>query len=126
MQNQITKKYSRIVLTAFFSAAAILIYEILISFTGIFLLATGALECQRQDFGGCALQNLFVGLLGFFVAVIFGLIIPVFLILANVIISVVGLKRRDGGKNLLLASLGFDGLALVLMGLGAAFALFFG
>lgn len=81
----------------------------------VFLSATGILHCDRQDFGACALQNLFVDLFGFVAALILGFVVPVCWLLANGILIVVGWKHQDGRRNLLVASLAINGLAAAIL-----------
>ena len=124
MQNQITKKSSKATNAALIFAVVSLIYAVFLLLTAVFAVITGGLHCNRQDFGGCALQNLFVDFFGFILALLFGLVIPFCLLLTNVILIVAGWKQENGRKNLLIASLAMDILALFLVFLFAVSAMF--
>ena len=124
MQKQFTDKTSKAAKRAFISAVVFLIYALFLSLIAVFLIVTGGLHCDRQDYGGCALQNMFVDLFGFILTLLFGLIIPFCLVLANVILIIVGWKKEDGGKNLLIASVAMDILALGMVFVFAVSAMF--
>lgn len=114
MQNQLTKERSKIVVAAFVSAVIFLVYGIIVAGVVIFITAIGGLECSRQDFGACALQNLFVQLLEVVLVLLFVLTIPVCFILTNGILTVAGLMQKEGKKDLIVASLVLNVMALIV------------
>lgn len=91
-----TKKQSGFVIAAFITIGVLWIYcAVLYLFGHYFEDMVNGMQCARQDFGGCALQNL--GAVGLYMValLIFYVLAPVVIAVFSMILGIIGCFQRE-------------------------------
>lgn len=99
MQERDSQKHSIAAIIGASIVAGTWVYALILLIFSLFSdVLLQALQCNRQDFGACALQNLFVSsLYMLFLAVIF-LVIPILLVCASTIFGFCGYLQKQRNR----------------------------